>query len=109
MCVTKKDLLTYWSSDEFLNEYFQKLEFSEPYAKAWGSIPQTWVTNPWRRRMKVIVFEFVRGYVKNYKKLPEGQHNFLVNWENKNLHWLIKCLKADQIVTFPKLGGLLNE
>lgn len=103
MTTSKKDQLAYWSSEDFLNCYFQKLDFSEPYAKAWGSIPQTWVTGPWRNRMKKIVFEFIRDFIKKYKKLPEGEFTFIVNWESKNLHWLIRCLKPEQIVTFPIL------
>ena len=99
----EKNNIAYWSSETFLNDYFLKCEFSEPYAKAWGSIPQAWVTTPWRNKMKKIVFKFVRGYVKKHKKLPEGELSFFVDWKNRDLHWLKHCLKKKQNVIFPKI------
>lgn len=102
---TAKQNLAYWSSEEFLNQYFEELEFNEPYAKTWSSISQGWVTNPWRSRMKKVLFEFIRNYVKKHKKLPKGEFTFVIDWKNKNLHWLVKCLKPNQIVTFPKRLG----
>ena len=100
----EKNDIAYWSSETFLHEYFLKCEFSEPYAKAWGSIPQAWVTTPWRNKMKKIIFKFVRDYLKSYKKLPEGKFSFLVDWESSDFHWLKKCLKKKQSVIFPKTG-----
>lgn len=100
----EKNNIAYWSSETFLNDYFLKCEFSEPYAKAWGSIPQAWVTTPWRNRMKKIIFKFIKDYLKSYKKLPEGKFSFLVDWESRDFHWLKKCLKKKQYVIFPKTG-----
>ena len=99
----EKNNIAYWSSEVFLNDYFHKCEFSEPYAKAWGLIPQAWVTTPWRNKMKKIVFKFVRGYVKKHKKLPEGELSFLVDWKSRDLHWLKHRLKKKQNVIFPKI------
>ena len=47
MTISKKDQIAYWSSDEFLHKYFLKIEFDEPYARAYGTIALGWVTNPW--------------------------------------------------------------
>ena len=33
MSISKEDQIAYWSSEEFLNKYFQKLKFDEPYIK----------------------------------------------------------------------------
>lgn len=105
MSILKEDQIAYWSSEEFLNKYFQKLEFEEPYAKATGTIALMYVKGTWQRRMKFIVFELTRNHLEAYSKLPEGRYSFLVNWSNKDAHWLIKCLKAKQIITFPKIKG----
>ena len=105
MTISKKDQLAYWSSEAFLNKYFQRLEFEEPYAKATGTIALMYVKGTWQRRMSFIVFELTRNYLEEYKKLPEGQYSFLVNWRNRDAHWLIKCLRAKQIITFPKIKG----
>ena len=105
MSISKEDQIAYWLSEEFLNKYFQKLEFEEPYAKATGTIAWNYVKGTWQRRMKFIVFELTRNHVEAYNKLPEGQYSFLVNWRNRDAHWLIKCLRAKQIITFPKIKG----
>ena len=105
MSISKKDQIAYWSSEEFLNKYFQKLEFDEPYAKATGTIALMYVKGTWQRRMKFIVFELTRNHIEAYKRLPVGQYSFLVNWRNRDAHWLIKCLRAKQTITFPKIAG----
>ncbi len=102
MTTLKKDQIAYWSSEESLNQYFQKLEFDEPYARAYGSIALGWVTNPWRQHLKKIVFKYTKSYIKKYKKLPKGRHCFKVNWKTKKPKWLVDCLGTKQIVTFPK-------
>jgi hypothetical protein len=103
MTISKKDQLTYWSSEAFLNQYFQMLEFDEPYSKAYGSIALGWVTNPWRQHIKAIIFKYVKSYIRKYKELPKGQHCFEVNWKTRKPKWLVDCLKTKQIVTFPKI------
>ncbi len=105
MTISKKDQLTYWSSEAFLNQYFQTLEFNEPYANAYGSAASGWVTNPWRQHIKAIIFKYVKSYLRRYKKLPQGEITFEVNWKIKKPKWLINCLKTKQIVTFPKTLG----
>ena len=95
--------LAYWSSDEFLNEYFTQLKFNDKYAKATGSIAGQWVRNPWTIKIRCIIFKFVKGYVKKYKKLPKGEHTFNVNWYAPNAkNYLRKVLLKKQVVTFPK-------
>ena len=94
--------LAYWSSDEFLNQYFTQLQFNEKYAKATGSIAGQWVRNPWTIKIRGIIFTFVKGYVKKHKKLPEGEHAFNVNWHAPNAKWLKEVLLRKQVVTFPK-------
>ncbi len=59
MIISKKDQIAYWSSEAFLNQYFQSLEFDEPYAKAYGTIALGWVTNPWRHHIRQITFKFI--------------------------------------------------
>ena len=59
MTISKKDQIAYWSSEAFLNQYFQLLEFDEPYAKAYGTIALGWVTNPWRQHIRQITFKFI--------------------------------------------------
>ena len=93
--------IRYWSSKEFLNLYFKQLEFSEPYSKAFGSISQAWVTNPWRNKIKLIVFDFVKQHLKVYKTLPVGEYTFTLEWRSKNLPWLKKCLKEKPVIIFP--------
>jgi hypothetical protein len=105
MSISKKDQLAYWSSVEFLNKYFQRLEFDDPYSKATGTIALMYVKGAWLRRMKLIVFELTKNHVEVHKRLPEGQYSFLVNWRSKDALWLIKCLRAKQIITFPKIQG----
>ncbi len=90
-----------WTSNEFLEEYFTKLKFSETYSKATGSIAGGWVRNAWERKMKDVIYEFVRDYVKKYNKLPEGQHTFNINWYARNASWLKQALLKEQVVTFP--------
>jgi hypothetical protein len=91
----------YWSSTKFLGSYFNELEFSEPYSEAFGSISQAWVVNPWRNKIKLIVFDFVKQHLKAYKTLPVGEYTFTVEWKSKNLPWLKKCLKEKQVIIFP--------
>jgi len=105
MTMSKKDQLTYWSSEAFLNEYFPQLEFNEKYAKATGSIPGQWVRNPWTIKIRGIVFKFVKNYVKKYHRLPEGEYSFNVNWHSPNAKWLMEVLHRKQLVTFPKTEG----
>jgi hypothetical protein len=105
MSLSKEDQIAYWSSEKFLNKYFQRLEFDEPYSKATGTIALMYVKGTWQRRMKFIVFELTRNHIEAYNKLPEGQYSILLNWRNRDAHWLIKCLRAKQIITFPKIRG----
>ena len=102
MTTSKKDQAAYWSSNEFLNEYFAQLQFNDKYSKATGSISGQWVRNPWQIKVTGIIFKFVRGYVKKHKKLPEGEHAFNVNWHAPNAKWLKEVLLKKQVVTFPK-------
>jgi hypothetical protein len=103
MAISKKDQIAYWSSDQFLNEYFTQLQFNDKYAKATGSIAGQWVRNPWTRQIKEIVFKFVKGYVKKHHKLPKGEHTFKVNWDAPNAKWLKNILHKEQMVTFPRI------
>jgi hypothetical protein len=110
MTISKKDQVTYWSSEAFLNQYFLKLQFNEKYAKATGSIAGQWVRNPWTRKIKEIIFKFVKSYVKKYHRLPEGEHFFNVNWYTPKAKWLKEVLLKKQIVIFPKIeGGYLEQ
>jgi hypothetical protein len=103
MNISKKDQIAYWSSEAFLNEYFTQLQFNEKYSKATGSIAGQWVRNPWTIKIRGIIFKFVKGYVKKYKKLPKGEHTFNVNWYAPNAkNYLRKVLLKKQVVTFPK-------
>ncbi len=103
MTISKKDQITYWSSEAFLNQYFLQLQFNEKYAKATGSIAGQMVRNPWTIKIRGIIFKFVKGYVKKYKKLPKGEHTFNVNWYAPNAkNYLRKVLLKKQVVTFPK-------
>ena len=104
MSISKKDQLAYWSSVEFLNKYFQRLEFDEPYSKVTGSIAGSWVRNPWTGTIRSIIFDFVKDYLKEQKKLPEGKRCFIVDWRRANAPWLEKVLLNKQVVTFPKLS-----
>ena len=101
MSISKKDQLAYWSSEVFLNQYFQALEFDEPYAKAYGTIALGWVTNPWRQHIRQITFKFIKNYLRRYKNLPKGDHVLIVNWKIRRPKWLSDCLKEKQIVRFP--------
>ena len=103
MTMSKKDQIAYWSSEVFLHKYYQKLEFDEPYAKAFGTIALGWVASPWRQHLKEIVFKYTRDYLRKHKKLPEGEVTFDVNWKISKPTWLIKSLRKKQVVTFPKL------
>ena len=102
MAIPKKDQIAYWSSDEFLNQYFTQLQFNDKYAKATGSIAGQWVRNPWTRKIREIIFKFVKGYVKKHQKLPEGEHTFKVNWYALNAKYLREVLLKKQVVTFPE-------
>ena len=102
MTTSKKDQIAYWSSNEFLNQYFLQLQFNEKYAKATGSIAGQMVRNPWTIKIREITFKFVKDYVKKYHRLPEGQHVFNVNWYAPNAKWLKEVLLKKQVVTFPK-------
>lgn len=95
--------IKHWSSKKFLDSYFNTLKFGEPYSKAFGSITHAWVVNPWRNKIKLIVFDFVIQHLKTYKTLPVGQYTFTVEWKSKNLPWLKQCLKEKQTVVFPKV------
>jgi hypothetical protein len=101
MSISKKDQLAYWSSEVFLNQYFQALELVEPYAKANGAIALGWVTNPWRQHTRQITFKFIKNYLRKYKSLPKGEHVLIVNWKTRKPKWLVDCLKEKQIVRFP--------
>ncbi len=105
MTVSKKDQLTYWSSEVFLNQYFQTLEFNEPYANAYGSIALGWATNPWRQHIRAIIFRYIKSYLRRHKKLPQGEITFEINWKTRKPKWLINYLKTKQFVTFPKTLG----
>ena len=105
MAIPKKDQIAYWSSDEFLNQYFTQLQFKDKYAKATGSIAGQWGRTPWTKKILGIIFKFVKGYVKKHKKLPEGAHTFNVNWDAPNAKWLKQVLLKEQVVTFPKTEG----
>jgi hypothetical protein len=109
MAIPKKDQIAYWSSDEFLNQYFTKLQFNDKYAKATGSIAGQWVRNPWTKKIRGIIFKFVKGYVKKHKTLPEGAHTFNVNWDAPIAKWLMQVLLKEQVVTFPKIEGDYHE
>jgi hypothetical protein len=109
MSISKKDQLIYWLSEEFLNQYFTQLQFNDKYAKATGSIAGQWVRNPWKKKIRGIVFKFVKGYVKKHRKLPEGAHTFNVNWDALNAKWLKQVLLKGQVVTFPKIEGDYHE
>ena len=104
MTISKKDQIAYWSSDEFLNQYFTQLQFNEKYSKATGSIAGQLVRNPWTRKIREIIFKFVKGYVKKHYQLPEGEHTFKVNCDTPNAKWLKQVLLKEQVVTFPKLS-----
>jgi hypothetical protein len=102
MSVSKKDQIAYWSSVEFLNEYFTQLQFNEKYSKATGSIEGQWVRNLWTIKIRAIIFKFVKRYIKKCHHLPEGIHTFNVNWDASNAKWLKQALHKEQVVTFPK-------
>ena len=104
MTLSKKDQIAYWSSNEFLNQYFLQLQFNEKYAKATGSIAGQMVRNPWTIKIREITFKFVKGYVKKHHRLPKGEHSFNVNWYAPNAKWLKRVLLTKQLVTFPKLS-----
>jgi hypothetical protein len=108
MSISKKDQIAYWSSEEFLNQYFNQLKFNEPYSKATGSIAGQWVRNPWTGKIRGIVFKFVKSYVKKHHQLPEGEHKFKVNWGAPNAKWLKDVLLKEQVVTFSKLKKNLS-
>jgi hypothetical protein len=101
MTIFKKDQIAYWSSNDFLNQYFLQLQFNEKYAKATGSMAGQWVRNLWTRKINEIIFKFVKSYVKKYHHLPEGEHSFNVNWYAPNAEWLKQVLLKEQVVTFP--------
>lgn len=105
---SNKDQLIYWSSEEFLNQYFAQLHFNEKYAKATGSIAGQWVRNPWEIKIRGIIFKFVKGYIKKHHRLPEGEHIFKVNWDSPNAKWLKDVLLKEQIVIFPKSIDFLH-
>ena len=101
--VNKKNIAL-WTSEAFLKKYFCQLKFDEPYSKATGSIAGGWVKAPWGGRMKKIIFDFVYEYVNKFKKLPEGQHSFDVDWTSVNAPWLKRVLNKKQVVIFPKIS-----
>ena len=103
MAIPKKDQIAYWLSDEFLNQYFTQFQFNDKYAKATGSIAGQWVRNSWTKKIRGIIFKFVKDYVKKHKKLPEGAHTFNVNWDAPNAKWLKQVLLKEQVVTFAKI------
>ncbi len=107
MTISKKDQIAYWSSEPFLNQYFSQLKFNEKYAKATGSITGQWIRNPWARKIRGIVFKFVKSYVKKNHQLPEGELIFTVNWHKPNAKWLKQVLLKEQVVTFPRIGRRL--
>ena len=108
MTISKKDQIAYWSSEEFLNQYFSQLRFNEKYAKAIGSIAGQMVRNPWTIKIRGIIFKFVKGYVKKHHRLPEGEHTFNVNWYAPNAKYLKEVLLKKQVVTFPKAIDFLH-
>lgn len=108
MSISKKDQLIYWLSEEFLNQYFTQLKFNEKYSKATGSIAGQWVRNPWAIKIRGVIFNFVRSYVKKHHRLPEGEHKFKVHWDSPNARWLKEVLLKEQIVTFPKSMDFLH-
>jgi hypothetical protein len=105
MSISKKDQIAYWSSDEFLNQYFAQLQFNEKYSKAIGSIAGQWVRNLWIIKIRAIIFKFVKAYVKKHHRLPKGNHLFNINWEAANAKWLKEVLLKKQVVIFPKIKG----
>ena len=105
MTTSKKDQIAYWSSNEFLNQYFLQLQFNEKYAKATGSIAGQMVRNPWTIKIREVTFKFVKDYVKHHHHLPKGKHTFNVNWNAPNAKWLKRVLLKKQLVTFPKIEG----
>ena len=109
MTLSKKDQITYWSSEAFLNEYFTQLQFNEKYSKATGSIAGQWVRNPWIIKIRAIIFKFVKAYVKRHHRLPKGNHLFNINWEASNAKWLKEVLLKKQVVIFPKIKGASFE
>ena len=94
--------LAYWSSEDFLDQYFLLLKFSEPYSKASGKNAGQWVLSPWRSTMKKVIYAYIRDYVEKYRKLPQGKRSFIINWSNTSAPWLKKVLSENQVVTFPK-------
>ena len=94
--------LTYWSSEEFLDQYFLLLKHSEPYSKASGTNAGQWVLNPWRLTMKRVIYAYVREFVKEHNKLPQGKKSFIVDWSNPYAPWLKRILSRKQVITFPK-------
>ena len=94
--------LAYWSSEDFLDQYFLLLKFSEPYSKASGTNAGQWVLSPWRSTMKKVIYAYIRDYVEKYRKLPQGKRSFIINWSNPSAPWLKKVLSENQVVTFPK-------
>ncbi len=102
MTISKKDQIAYWSSNEFLNQYFLQLQFNEKYAKATGSIAGQMVRNPWTIKIREVTFKVVKDYVKKHHHLPKGEHSFNVNWYAPNAKWLKEVLLKTQVVTFPK-------
>jgi hypothetical protein len=105
MSLSKKDLIAFWSTDTFLNQYLQRLKFDEPYAKAYGSIALGWVTNTWHKHINAIALKYTKTYLNRYKKLPKGQHILKVEWKKKKPKWLVDCLKSEQLITFPRVKG----
>lgn len=94
--------IAYWSSEDFLDQYFLLLKFSEPYAMASGTNAGQWVLNPWRLTMKRVICAFVIDYVEKYKKLPQGKRSFNIDWSNPYAPWLKRVLSKKQIVIFPR-------
>jgi hypothetical protein len=110
MSKSKEDQIAYWSSEAFLNQYFSRLQFNEKYAKATGSTAGSWVRNPWTGAIRSIIFDFIRDYLKEHKKLPQGKKCFIVDWRRSNAPWLEKVLLKKQVVTFPKIKvGYLEQ
>jgi len=102
MTTSKKDQIAYWSSEAFFNRYFLHLQFNEKHAKATGSIAGQWVRNPWTIKIRGVIFNFVKRYVKKHHRLPEGKKIFNVNWYAPNARWLKEVLLKKQIVIFPR-------
>jgi nitrogen fixation protein FixH len=105
MAIFKKDQIAYWSSEAFLNQYFSQLQFNEKYAKATGNIAGSWVRNSWTGTIRSIMFDFVRDYLKEHEKLPQGKKCFIVDWRKPNAPWLEKILLKKQVVKFPRIKG----